>query len=301
MKKTVRRFPWIIIGFVIANASCSSSQVPPFNPERAFEYLKKQCAFGPRNPGSDGHRRCLTFLVEELEKYADTVVRQPFMFTDYRTQKSHTLTNVIASFGRQGERILLCAHWDTRPIADFDPDPKKRDMPIPGANDGASGVAILLEISRILKENPPVRGIDIILFDGEDSGQEGRSDTWCQGSRYFADNKGLNYRPRYGILIDMIGDRDLHIPVERYSQQYAPDLVDRVWTKAEDLGLYAFDRSLGPDVVDDHRELFRVGIPAIDLIDFDYPYWHTTQDTEDKCSAESLGMVGTLLLHLVYE
>jgi glutaminyl-peptide cyclotransferase len=298
---TIRRFPLMALCVCILNVSCSNSQIPVFNQDRAFEYLEKQCDFGPRNPGSEGHKKCLAFFVEELGKFADTVVKQPFMFTDYRTKKSHTLTNVIASFGRQGERVLLCAHWDTRPVADFDQDPEMRNTPILGANDGASGVAVLLEIARILKENPPPRGIDIILFDGEDSGLEGQTNTWCQGSRYFADNKGFDYRPRFGILIDMIGDKDLHIPIESYSQQYAPDLVDRVWTKAEDLGLYVFDRAMGPDVVDDHRELFRVGIPAIDIIDFDYEHWHTTQDTPDKCSPESLGIVGTLLLNLIYE
>ncbi len=292
-----RAVPFVIL----LSLSCLRGQVPEFDEIRAFEYLKKQCSFGPRSPGSSGHRKCLRFFIEELQKSADAVVEQPFLHTDFRNQKTHTLTNIIASFGKQGERILLCAHWDTRPWADFDPDPGNRDEPILGANDGASGVAVLLEIARILKQCPPPRGVDIVLFDGEDAGLEGQNDTWCQGSRYFAQNKGYDYNPRCGILIDMIGDKDLYLPVEGNSQKYAPELVDRVWTKAEEVGLSAFDRSVGFEMTDDHLELLKVGIPAIDIIDFDYPYWHTLQDTEDKCSPESLGIVGTLLLHLIYE
>ena len=301
MIEFLRRSTGIIVLPILLFSSCSHSQVPNFDETHAFEYLKKQCSFGPRNPGSEGHEECLRYLFEELGQYADDVVKQPFFQTVALTKKSVTLTNVIASFGKQGERILLCAHWDTRPIADFDPEAENRDKPILGANDGASGVAVLLQIARILKQHPPPRGVDIILFDGEDSGIEGRPDTWCLGSRYFAQNKRHDYNPRYGVLVDMVGKKNLHLPVERNSQKYAAELVDRIWTKAEQLGLPAFDRSPGPEMIDDHLELLRVGIPTVDLIDFDYPYWHTIQDTEDKCSPESLGIVGTLLLHLIYE
>jgi len=299
MKK--QYFSILNILLLILFTSCSKGQVPTFNQDHAFEYLKKQCAFGPRNPGSVGHKNCLSFMVTELQQFADVVAKQPFSHTDTQAMQTYALNNVIASFGKQGERILLCAHWDTRPWADYDPDPKNRDKPIMGANDAASGVAVLLEIARILKTNPPPRGVDIVLFDGEDFGEHGKLDTWCQGSRYFAKQKRFDYNPQYGILIDMIGDRDLHIPIEGHSQMYAPDLVDKVWSMAESLGLTVFDRTVGPVVIDDHMELLKVGIPTIDIIDFDYPYWHTMQDTEDKCSPESLGVIGKLLLHLIYE
>ena len=301
MKKAVGIFLCLVTFSILWGAFSPQGQVPEFDEERAFDYLEKQCDFGPRNPGSEGHRNCLRFLVEELKKSADTVEEQPFLHTDFRDRQTHTLTNVIASFGEQDERILLCAHWDTRAWADFDPDPKNRDRPILGANDGASGVAVLLEIARILKQHPPPMGVDIVLFDGEDAGLEGQSETWCQGSRYFAQRKRYDDHPRYAILVDMIGDRDLRLPVERNSQKYAPELVNRVWTRAEELGLSAFDRSLGVEMTDDHLELLRVGIPAIDIIDFEYSYWHTLQDTPDKCSPASLGVVGTLLLCLFYE
>ena len=191
------------------HVSCTRSQVPLFDANSAYEYLRKQCDFGPRNPGSTGHEQCLEFLVGEFKRFADTVVKQPFPFTNHKDQTRLTLHNVIASFGSQGDRILLCAHWDTRPWADRDPDRKNRKKPILGANDGASGVAILLEIARILAEHPSPVGVDIVLFDGEDSGLEGQDDTWCQGSRYFAQNKQSKYLPRYGILLDFVGDKDL--------------------------------------------------------------------------------------------
>ena len=157
MKKIVRIMPLSILFLIFVNVSCSRSQIPEFDQNLAFEYLRKQCQFGPRNPGSDGHRKCLAYLDEELGKYADSVVKQPFQHTIPQNNKTVTLSNVIASFGSQGDRILLCAHWDTRPWADFDSDPGNRDTPILGANDGASGVAVLLEIARILKANPPPR------------------------------------------------------------------------------------------------------------------------------------------------
>ena len=301
MNKTFKIHYLIITSLLLLCTSCSRGQIPSFDQDRAFVYLKKQCEFGPRNPGSEGHRRCLEFLVEELQRTADSVVKQPFFFTNYRNKQTSTLNNVIASFGRHGERILLCAHWDTRPWADQDPDSTNRDKPILGANDGASGVAVLLEIAQVLKQHPPPRGVDIVLFDGEDAGLQGQDETWCQGSRYFAQNKQVSYQPRWGILLDFVGDKDLHFPIEGNSQKYAPDLVDRVWSKAEALGLSAFDRSVGYDIIDDHLSLLDVGIPTIDIIDFDYPYYHTLQDTEDKCSPQSLGIVGTLLLHLIYE
>ena len=292
---------WVVLIAAAFFPCFLGSQVPDFDEGRAFGYLEKQCQFGPRNPGSEGHRKCRQFLVEELREKADTVVQQPFLHTIPGYQQTHTLTNIIASFGSQNDRILLCAHWDTRPWADLDPETKNRDKPIIGANDGASGVAVLLEIAQILNQHPPPVGVDIVLFDGEDSGINDRPDTWCQGSRYFAQTKKPDYRPRYGILLDFVGDRDLHLPVEGHSQKYAPKLVDRVWTKAEELNLPAFDRTIGIEVIDDHLELLNVGIPTIDIIDFDYPYYHTLEDTEDKCSPESLGIVGTLLLHLIYE
>ncbi|MCK5147056.1 M28 family peptidase [bacterium] len=292
-----------ILVFIICLSftGCTKAQTPVFNSERAFKDLVAQCDIGYRHPGSPGHSKCLDFMVDALRPLADRVIKQPFIMVDPRTRKSHSLTNVIASFGNQGDRILLCAHWDTRPISDFDPLPENRHKPVMGANDGASGVAILLEMARLFKDNPPPVGVDIVLFDGEDSGLEGDADSWCQGSRYFAQNRMPGYQPRYAVLVDMVGDADLYLPIEINSQRYAPDLVDQLWSLAEQLGLPAFSREDGVEMTDDHLELLKVGIPAIDIIDFDYDYWHTIEDTPDKCSAESLGQVGQLLVTWIYE
>jgi len=263
--------------------------------------LKRQCAFGPRFPGSKGHAECLAFLYGELSRNADRAVQQAFTGHEPLRRQSFRMVNVIASFGRQSERLLFCAHWDTRVFADSDPDPKNRKKAVPGANDGASGVAVLLEVARVLKEHPPGRGVDIVFFDGEDNGFEMQFDTWCIGSRYFASRTRPDYRPRCAVLLDMVGDKDLTLPIENNSQKYAPQVVEKIWGKARELGLPGFEQRIGYEVVDDHLELLKVGIPAVDLIDLDYPYWHTVQDTEDKCSPESLWIVGTLLLNLVYE
>jgi glutaminyl-peptide cyclotransferase len=291
---------WISI-FGLFCATFSQARVPVFDEERAFHFLEKQCRFGPRDPGSKGHADCLQFLVRELEKVASSVVKQPFSFTLPSTHKQLLLHNVIGRFGDHPIRILLCAHWDTRPWADNDPDPRHRDKPILGANDGASGVAVLLEIGHILKKYPPPVGVDIVFFDGEDSGRQGYPESWCQGSRFFAQSRKGEYFPLYAVLLDFVGDKDLHFPVEIHSKRYAPEIVKKVWGKAIELGLPAFDLSPGYEIIDDHLELLKIGIPAIDIIDFDYPYYHTLQDTEDKCSPKSLGIVGTLLLHLIYE
>lgn len=293
--------PLVVFVFLLFVGFGCHAQAPDFNKQNAWDYLIKQCDLGYRHPGAEGHKECLNFMVTGLKQFADTVVKQPFPFTDPRTGQSYMLNNVIASFGKQDKRILLCAHWDTRPVADHDPDPANHSKPVMGASDGASGVAVLLEMARIFKENPPPVGVDIVLFDGEDSGVDGDHDSWCIGSRYFAKNKQSSYWPQYAILLDLIGDSDLQLPVEGFSQRYAPAIVDQVWSKASELGLYQFTRQVQYEIYDDHVELLKVGIPTVDIIDLDYPYWHTVEDTPDKCSAESLGVVGTLLVHLIYD
>ncbi|MDQ7051613.1 MAG: M28 family peptidase [candidate division KSB1 bacterium] len=194
----------------------------------------------------------------------------------------------------------MAAHWDSRPWADQDPDSANHNKPVPGANDGASGVAVLLEIARVLKQNPPPVGVDIVLFDGEDLGSEGYPDTYAAGAQYFAQKKSVHYAPYLGILLDMIGDRELQIYREANSVRYAPAVVDLVWNYAARLGISNFYNPVRHEVFDDHVPLLNVGIPCIDLIDFDYPYWHTVHDTPDKCSPESLEKVGRVVLAVIY-
>lgn len=275
--------------------------VPAFDKANAFQHLTRQVAFGPRVPGTEAHENCLAYLDSVLSRYAKRVVRQAFEAQIERTGRRVTLTNLIASFDLEKEqRVLLAAHWDSRPWADADGNPDNVEQAVPGANDGASGVAVLLEIARILKEEPPPVGVDIILFDGEDFGINGRDETWAIGSRHFAAKRDQRYLPRLGILLDMIGDRDLKIKKEGYSINFAPGIVEMVWDYAARLGSHAFvDETMGP-ITDDHLPLLNAGIPCINLIDLEYPYHHTISDTPDKCSAESLEQVGRVVLAVLY-
>jgi glutaminyl-peptide cyclotransferase len=284
------------------SAKTMTKQFPAFNGKNAYDYLLKQTSFGPRNPNSIGHQQCLQFLESELKKSADKVILQNFTQQGYN--ETIHLTNVFAQFKPElTQRVLLLAHWDTRPRAEEDAEPKKRNLPIIGANDGASGVAVLLELAKIFKNNPLPIGVDILLTDGEDygfSGQDGNTDLYFLGARYFAKTKSQSYTPEYGILLDMIGDRDLQIPLEQNSLRFAPQLMDIVWTTAEEVAVTNFIRVPGESISDDHLALNEVGIPTIDLIDFQYPYWHTHQDTPDKCSPESLEAVGKVLSAVIY-
>ncbi len=286
------------------NNVVDKNQLTTFDSNNAFAILKKQCEFGPRPPGSEAHIKTRDYLSTELKKYTDAVSLQPFtseVDTVGNPQQRITLhmNNIIAEFGsRHSETLLLAAHWDTRPCADKEPDKEVQLNPILGANDGASGVAVLLEIARILKLKPPPRRIVIVLFDGEDYGKS--TDQMFLGSRYFAKNMG-KWKPDYGILLDMIGDKDLEIPIEQYSWVANREYTDSIWKRAIELGLAPFQRRIGPAIMDDHVPLIEVGIPMVNIIDFDYPYWHTLEDTVDKCSPKSLEIVGTLVLNIIYE
>ncbi|MBN2413318.1 M28 family peptidase [candidate division KSB1 bacterium] len=281
---------------------CNSQSVPDFDNENAYNYLKKQCEFGPRVPGSTGHQQCKDYLIQTLQRHADNVTPQIFMFSFGEPVRTVSATNIIAAFQpEKSERILLCAHWDTRPWADRDPNPKNIIKPVLGANDGASGVAVLLEMARLFHIQKPNVGVDIVLFDAEDAGNYGNDRSWAKGSEAFAREFRSTYFPRFGILIDMIGDAELAIYKEQFSVKYAAPVVDLVWNKAAQLGITEFIPTIKFSVFDDHIPLLENGIPCIDLIDFDYPYWHTIEDTPDKCSASSLGKVGRVLTHIIYE
>jgi len=279
---------------------CTSSSSPKFDGERAFSHLVKQCQFGPRYPESTGHEKTRKYLLDMLSSYSNLVKTQDFVFSDEERKIKLKLSNIIASFyPKKRERVLLCAHWDTRPFADQDPDTALRSEPIIGANDGASGVAVLLEIARIVSQKDPQWGVDLVLFDGEDWGAGDSLDGFCLGSKYFARNRG-DYQPKFGILLDMVGDKDLTLYQEGYSANYAKEIVDLVWSRAKEMRLSCFQDSIKHFVYDDHVPLLNAGINCIDVIDFDYPYWHTTQDTPDKCSSESLQKIGDLLIDILY-
>lgn len=287
----------------VFSALISCSKTVDFDGQSAYSYLIKQCEFGPRNPGSEGHKKCLEFLKRELNRFAEAVTVHPFKHYDQKLKKEIEMYNIIASFNmnpENGQRVLLCAHWDTRPMADRDPEPKNHQTPILGANDGASGVAVLIEIAKMLAEKPADIGVDMIFFDGEDYGEEGNLDQYFLGSREFVKVMG-EYTPIFGILLDMIGDIDLDIPIEYNSYQKAPHVIDEVWDLADQLGIPEFRKEMGDAVVqDDHVILSAAGIRSIDIIDFDYKYWHTIEDTPDKTSPESLRKVGLVLINYLY-
>lgn len=276
--------------------------VPGFSADSAFELVKRQVGFGPRAPGLPGHAEQLGWMTELLRQRADTVILQSF--THDAGGVDVELTNVFARFRPDvPERVLLLAHWDTRPTADAESDPDLREQPILGANDGASGVAVLLELSRLLAAEPPPIGVDLLFTDGEDYGPF--SSNMYLGAKYFAANLPPGYAPYYGILLDMVGDRDPVFPIERNSQSYAPEVVDRVWALAEELGHGAvFPRRNGSSITDDHIPLNRAGIRTIDIIDFEYGpgnmYWHTLDDTVENTSPQGLGAVGEVVTALVY-
>jgi len=284
--------------------------LPAFDQTRAFALVEQQVAFGPRIPGTAAHDSTGAWLTRRLGFFSDRVVQQQIRVPDPRdTTRAFDGTNIIASWNPQASRrILLAAHWDTRPVADNDPDPTQRGAPVAGANDGASGVAVLLEIARLLDLHPLTRnvGIDIILFDLEDLGTldpgvpEAQRIPFAMGSEMFVLNNP-GYRPAYGVLLDMVGDADLRIPREGYSQQHAPAVLDRVFAAARRAGASAFVDEPGPPIQDDHVPFLRAGIPVVDLIHAPFPdTWHTTADTPEHMSAASLGQVGRTLVELLW-
>jgi len=302
-QKSLTKLKTLAASLLLAScfSGCESKITPPeFDENRAFADLQKQCEFGPRVPGTQAHKNCLNYLTKEFQKSGARVAHQKFTEKLPYSENEIELVNVIASFGlEKTKRILLCAHWDTRPWADQDLDEKNHSQPVTGANDGASGVAVLLEVARQLQKKQPEIGVDIILFDGEDSGQTGGT-KFALGSRYFANNKDNNYHPMYGILLDMVGDSNLQIYKEINSVRYASRVVEKVWARAKKLNFTEFKDEPKFEVDDDHVPLLEAGIPCIDLIDFDYTHWHTVEDTPDKCSPKSLKVVGQLVLSLIY-
>jgi hypothetical protein len=277
------------------NAPSASSSYE-FDSASAWKYLLKQVEFGPRMPGTPGHLACRDFLVEEMKKSCENVRIQPLSHQWSVTKKTVEMWNVLGEQNWKDAkvRVVLIAHWDTRPYADQDPDEQHRNKPILGANDGASGVAVLLELMKGMKTRiPKDMGILYLMTDGEDLGPQLKE--MFLGARAFAKNPG-SPKPDYGILLDMIGDKNLQVPIEPNSMGYARPLVEAFYRLARKSGMEStFPGEYGPVIEDDHIPINEAGIPTMDLIDFDYEPWHTHRDTADKCSAESLGKIGKMI------
>ncbi|MBN2461921.1 MAG: M28 family peptidase [Candidatus Cloacimonetes bacterium] len=290
---------FIIIILLFSMLLCCTSRTPVFDQERAFRFLLDQCEIGPRAPNSAEIELCRQYIINKL-KENNAVVREQ----DFTIEKDGVIyegCNILASyFPRMSRRILLGAHYDTRPWADRDASDSLRSRPIIGANDAASGVAILLEISSVLARYEPQQvGVDLIFFDLEDMGEYGKNETWCLGSQYYAENYS-SALPEKAIIIDMVGDKNLELYMEYFSYHNAPALTNEIWFTARDLGFRQFKARIGKRIYDDHYPLIQSGFNAVDIIDFDYEYWHTTEDTPDKCSEQSLYVVGQTLLELIF-
>lgn len=290
---------------VVGVLACGARAKPPareFDGARAFTYLQQQVQYGFRVPGTAAHEQTGDWILAQLKARADTVWVQDI---EHRMASGKTvhLRNFIARFRPQAaERILYLAHWDTRPTADQATDSADRKKPVLGASDGASGVAVLLGVADALKAKPATVGVDLLFVDGEDYGNFADSNDVLIGSRWFAAHQPSGYPPLFGVLFDMVGDKNLDINVEGNSQAVAPEVVDRVWKTANALGYGdIFIPQVRFTLIDDHVSLQKVGIHAIDVVDFNYPYWHTTQDTLDKVSANSLQIVGDVAMALVRE
>ena len=290
----------IIAASVLLLQGCGNAE---FDKKNAYDLLKKQVEIGPRYPGSPGHDKIIDFIYSYMDKKADKVKKdkyQEMMENDYVD-----FCNIIAYFNTNAPRyILLAAHYDSRPTADNEVTAEKKAKPIPGANDGASGVAVLMELARVFAAKKPNVGVIMVFFDCEDYPMK-----MFGGSTHFAENieaisaiGGKNIVIDYGILLDMVGDKNLNIYKEKNSVKFADDIVTKIWNEAAALG---YSKYFIPEekytIIDDHLPLNGYGTKCVDIIDFDYAHWHTLDDTVDKCSPESLKIVGDVVASVIYK
>ena len=323
--------PFLLLGLA-AVVSCGNSKkgddsketekkvvikAPEFNADSAYAYIQAQADFGPRVPNTQAHRDCGEYLAKQLETFGAKVYSQ---YADLIAWDGTTLKarNIIGAYKPDSKkRVMLCAHWDSRPYADNDPDEKNHRKHILGVNDGASGVGVLLEIARQIQQKSPELGIDIIFFDAEDYGipdfERGnyKQHTWCLGSQYWARTPHVsNYFARYGILLDMVGAKGSTFYYEGYSSRTAGSQMKKIWKKAHELGYGNwFVRQDGGEVTDDHVYVHTIArIPCVDIINFDPdceqssfgPYWHTVNDTMEHMDRATLKAVGQTVMDVIY-
>ncbi|MCX6286983.1 MAG: M28 family peptidase [Bacteroidetes bacterium] len=329
----MKRFLILIVPVILASCNNSSQkgtagatdssqlnkpkvEIPSFNKDSAYAYVVAQLAFGPRVPGTPAHEKCAEYISGRLKSWCKDVIVQKCRMAAFNGKMLEG-KNIIASWKPElKNRIILCSHWESRPWADHDPDPKNRRKPVDAANDGASGVGILMEAARQFSLKEPAIGIDIVLFDLEDYGppqdeSAGTDKWWGLGSQYWAQNPHKQeYSARYGILLDMVGAPGATFLLEGISQQYAADVQKKVWDAANRIGYSSyFLYEKGGMVTDDHIFIMKyLNIPVVDLIHLDkttdsgfYPYWHTTHDNLASIDASTLKAVGQTMLTVVYE
>jgi len=288
-------------------------QIPAFNQDSAYVFIEKQLDFGTRVPGTASHKACKDWFVQKFQSYGATVIEQDFTASIFNGENWPS-TNVIAQFNpEKKQRVILSAHWDSRFIAEMDPDKKKKEMPIPGADDGGSGTAVLIEIARILKNNPIDMGVDIILWDAEDQGDPSGKvkDSWCLGSQYWSRKKHKkNYRAKWGINLDMIGAKNPRFGQDEFSRHFAGQLMTKVWTLAQNMGysdMFVNEETRG--LTDDHVYVNQIGrVPMIDIInqprDSKTSFmgcWHTHCDDISIIDKRSLRVVGQVVTAVIYK
>ena len=279
----------------------------PIDGQRAFKYLKQLCEIGPRPAGSPANTKQRQLVSAHFVKMGGKVSEQPFTGVDPKSGATVNMVNLVGAWHpERPQRVVIGAHYDTRPFPDEERDPAKRKLPFLGANDGASGVALLMEIAHHLSKLPTAWGVDLVIFDGEElvygTGAINQEGEYFLGSKEFArlyaesvDDPRVKTRYRAGMVLDMVGDKNLTIDQEPHSLDFAPGLVREVWAVAKGLKATAFRGKVGQAVLDDHLPLNNAGIPTIDIIDFDYKHWHTSQDLPENCSAASLEQVGKVV------
>jgi hypothetical protein len=303
-RSSARALPALLAAILVAcgGEQAGSAQSTPFDGSAALAMVKTQLDFGARIPNTPPHVKTGDWILARLAATADTAYAQPFTQVSAKGDTLR-LRNFIGRFRPAAkDRVLYLAHWDTRPISDDASVPMaQRNVPVPGANDGASGVALLLHLAELLKKTPPSVGVDLVFVDGEDYGEFSSDTDVLLGSKYFATHlPSADYKPLFGVLFDMIGDADLAIYQEGNSIEKAPEIVARVWAAAKDLGHSDVFMDQGKyTVTDDHIPLLKAGLRVIDVIDLDYPAHHTPNDTYDKVSAKSLKAVGDVAYSLV--
>ncbi len=286
--------------------------IPIFDADSAYLYIQTQVDFGPRVPNTTAHQACGDYLVNEIKRFGAEVFEQKMTLKTF-DEKTVNARNIIGSYNIENpNRILLLAHWDSRPWSDQDVNPANHSKPVDGANDGASGVGVLLEIARQLQQQKPAIGVDILFVDMEDYGepswiQSANSDSWCLGAQYWARNPHLpGYSARYGILLDMVGAPGATFPKEGFSMRYAANIVEKVWNEAAKSGYSEyFINKQGSYITDDHVPVTEIaGIPTINIIHLTdsgfADYWHTQDDTMKNIDKKTLQAVGKTVLNVIY-
>ena len=286
----------------------TAAKVPEFNADTAYLLVKQQCDMGPRVPGTPAHKKCVEWITQKLNTWCDSVVTQTAQVTTF--DNTHlNMTNLVGIINPQAEqRLLLLAHYDCRPWADQDPDESLHKQPVMGANDAASGAAVLLELARVMAGEKPEIGVDFLFVDVEDWGEEENEDSWALGTQYWALHPHVSaYKPTFGILLDMVGAHGATFAPEAFSLQFAQGAVKLMWDTAQKAGYsnYFVMRNEAPGITDDHVPINKVGIPCIDIIDTRgeggfFDGWHTTHDTLDNIDPATLKAVGQTLTHLIY-